>query len=119
MQIKKNLTKLSKLYIFFFSFVLFINIIFTTSLNANSFKIIDLEITEVFELNFNKEKVIEKGFRKAFLELVSKITTTGNKKKIQKTSLFTIKSLIDSFTMSDERFVNNEYKVKFDVNFNK
>jgi hypothetical protein len=119
MQIKKKLTKLSKLYIFFFSFVLFINIIFTTSLNANSFKINDLEITEAFELNFNKEKVIEKGFRKAFLELVSKITTTGNKKKIQNTSLFTIKSLIDSFTMSDERFVNNEYKVKFDVNFNK
>ena len=31
----------------------------------------------------------------------------------------TIKGLIDSFTMSNERFVNNEYQVKFDVNFNK
>ena len=42
-----------------------------------------------------------------------------NEKKIQNTSLSTIKSLIDSFTMSGERFVNNIYYVKFDVNFNK
>ena len=30
-----------------------------------------------------------------------------------------IKELIDSFTMSDEKFINNEYVVNFDVNFNK
>jgi len=74
---------------------------------------------EPFDLNFNKEKVIDKGFKIAFLELVSMITTSGDKKKIENTSLSTIKSLIDSFTMSDEQFVNNEYYTKFDVNFNK
>ena len=119
MQIKKKLNNSNKLYIIFFSFVLFINIIFSTSLNASLFKISDLEIVEPFELNFNKEKVIDKGFKIAFLELASMITTSGDKKKIENTSLSTIKGLIDSFTMSDERFVNNEYHVKFDVNFNK
>jgi len=109
MQIKKKLNNLNKLYIIFFYFVLFINVIFITSLNANSFKITNLEILEPFELNFNKEKVIDKGFKIAFLELASMITTSGDKKKIENTSLSTIKSLIDSFTMSDERFVNNEY----------
>ena len=119
MQIKKKLNKLNNLYIIFFSTLLFINIFFVNNLNANSFKITSLEISEPFELNFNKQKVIDKGFREAFLELISKITTTGDKRKIEKTSLKTIKKLIDSFTMSNERFVNNEYKVNFDVNFNK
>ena len=119
MQIKKKLNNLNKLYIIFFYSVLFINVIFITSLNANSFKITNLEISEPFDLNFNKEKVIDKGFKIAFLELVSMITTSGDKKKIENTPLSTIKSLIDSFTMSDEQFVNNEYYTKFDVNFNK
>ena len=119
MQIKKKINNLNKLYIIFFYSVLFINVIFVTSLSANSFKITNLEISEPFELNFNKEKVIDKGFKVAFLELASMITTSGDKKKIKKTSLSKIKGLIDSFTMSDERFINNEYHVKFDVNFNK
>ena len=119
MQLKKKIKNLNKLYIIFFYSVLFINFIFVTSLSANSFKITNLEISEPFELNFNKEKVIDKGFKVAFLELVSMITTSGDKKKIENTSLSTIKGLIDSFTMSNERFVNNQYHAKFDVNFNK
>ena len=119
MQIKKKLNNSNKLYIIFFSFVLFINIIFSTSLNASLFKISDLEISEPFELNFNKEKVIEKGFIEAFHELISMITTSGDKKKIVDTEIMIIKGLIDSFTMSNERFINNKYYVNFDVNFNK
>ena len=119
MQFKKKLNNLNKIYIIFFYIVLFINVIFTTSLKANSFKITNLEILEPFKLNFNKEKIMDKGFKIAFLELASMITTSGDKKKIENTSLSKIKSLIDSFTMSDERIINNEYHVKFDVNFNK
>ena len=119
MQIKKKLNNSNKLYIIFFSFVLFINIIFSTSSNASLFKISDLEISEPFELNFNKEKVIEKGFIEAFHELISMITTSGDKKKIVDTEIMIIKGLIDSFTMSNERFINNKYYVNFDVNFNK
>ena len=119
MQIKKKLNNSNKLYIIFFSFVLFINIIFSTSSNANLFKISDLEISEPFELNFNKEKVIEKGFIEAFHELISMTTTSGDKKKIVDTELMIIKGLIDSFTMSNERFINNKYYVNFDVNFDK
>jgi len=116
---KKKLNNLNKLYIFFFSFVLFINIISIPKSNASSFKIKDLEIIEPFDVNFNKEKVINRGFREAFIELISMITTSGDQEKIKKTSIKTVKSLIDSFTMSKERFVNNEYIVNFDVSFNK
>ena len=119
MQFKKKLSNLNKLYIFFFSFVLFINLILISSSNANTFKIRNLEISEPFDLNFNKEKVINRGFKEAFIELISMITTTSNQTKIKKTSINEVKNLIDSFTMSKEVFVNDQYKVNFDVNFNK
>ena len=67
MQFKKKLNNLNKIYIIFFYIVLFINVIFTTSLKANSFKITNLEILEPFKLNFNKEKIMDKGFKIAFL----------------------------------------------------
>ena len=119
MQIKKNLNSLDKLYIIFFSIVLFIILFIPTSSRANLFEISDIEITEPFELNFDKEKVIDKGFKKAFTRLISIITTSDDKNKIKNTSLSTIKRLVDSFIISEETFINNEYHVKFDVNFSK
>tara|TARA_B100000579_G_scaffold276006_1_gene228210 strand:- start:176 stop:1255 length:1080 start_codon:yes stop_codon:yes gene_type:complete len=119
MQFKNKLSNLNKLYIFFFSIVLFINIISTSISSASTFKIKDLEISEPFDVNFNKEKVINKAFKEAFIELISIITTSSDQNKIKKTSIAEVKSLIDSFTMNKERFVNNSYLVNFDVNFNK
>ena len=119
MQIKKNLNSLDKLYIIFFSIVLFIIISIPTTSRANLFEISDIEIIEPFKLNFDKEKVIDKGFQKAFTRLISIITTSDDKNKIKNTSLSTIKRLVDSFIISEETFINNEYHVKFDVNFNK
>ena len=81
MQVKKKLKKSISLYIFFLSTLLFINIFFISSVKANSFKVNDLEIIEPFELNFNKEKIIDKAFIEAFNELISMITTSGDKKK--------------------------------------
>ena len=119
MQLKNNFNKSTRLYIIFFSTVLFINIFITIPLNANTYKIKDLEISEPFKLNFNKKKVIDKAFKEAFLELISMTTSSDSKSKINKTSLSTIKRLIDSFTISNERFINNVYFAKFDVNFSK
>ena len=119
MQFKNKLSNLNKLYIFFFSIVLIINIISISTSSASTFKIKDLEISEPFDINFNKEKVINKAFKEAFIELISMITTSSDQKKIRKTSVNEVKSLIDSFTMNKERFVNNSYLVNFDVNFNK
>ena len=81
MQIKKKINSLNKLYIIFFSSVLFINIFFVEPINANIFKITDIEITEPFELNFNREKVIDKGFKRAFIQLMSTIVNSNDKKK--------------------------------------
>ena len=107
MQIFNKLIRLKKVYIFFSSFVLFIIIFSTTFLHANTFKISDVEISSAFQLNFNKNRVIDSGFQKSFLNLLTMITTSGDRNKIKKTPLKELKSMIDSFTISNEKFINN------------
>ena len=106
MQIINKILRLQKVYIYFISFVLFIIIFSTSFLHANSFKVSDIEISAPFELNFNKNRVIDDGFRASFYNLISMITTSGDRDKIKDTSLREVKSMIDSFTISDERFIN-------------
>ena len=119
MQIINKLLRLQKVYIFFISFVLFIIIFSTTYLNANTFRVSDIEISSPFELNFKKSRVIDDGFQVSFLNLISMITTSGDKNKINDIPLKELKSMIDSFTISDERFINNEYFAKLETTFNK
>ena len=119
MQIIDKLLRLQKVYIFFTSFVLFIIIFSTTYLYADTFKVSNIEISSPFSLNFNKNLVIDKGFKKSFSNLLTMITTSGDKNKIKNTPIKEIKTMIDSFTISSERFVNNEYFVTLETTFNK
>ena len=119
MQIKNKLLRLKKLYIFFISYVLFIIFFSTSFLYANTFKVYDIEISAPFELNFNKNKVIDNGFRAGFYNLISMITILNDRDKIKNISLKELKGMIDSFTISDERFINDEYFAKLEVTFNK
>ena len=119
MQIIIKLNKLKKIYIIFISYLLLIIFFFTPFLYANSFKVSDIEISSPFELNFNKNKVIDDGFRASFFNLISMITTSGDRDKIKNTSLTELKGMIDSFTISDEKFINDEYFAKLEVTFNK
>ena len=119
MQIFIKLLKLRKVYIFFISFVLFIIIFSTTYLNANTFKVSDIEISSPFEVNFKKSSVIDEGFQISFLNLLSMITTSGDTNKIKNISIKEIKGMVDSFTISDEKFISNEYFAKLETTFNK
>jgi len=119
MQIFNKLFRLQKLYIFFISFVLFIIIFSTTYLNANTFKVLDIEISSPFKLDFKKSRVIDEGFKISFSNLISMITTSGDKKKIKNISIKELKSMVDSFMISEEKFTNNEYFAKLDTTFNK
>ena len=119
MQIINKLLRLQKVYIFFISFVLFIIIFSTTFLHANTFKVSDIEVSSPFELNFKKSRVLDEGFQISFSNLLSMITTSGDKDKIKNISTKELKSMIDSFTISDEKFINNEYFAKLETTFNK
>ena len=108
-----------RLYIFFLLFVLFFIKFSTTSTHANAYKIIDIEISESYDLNFNKQNIIDSAFKIAFRELIAKITISEDKKNLNSTNLKLIKSLVDSFSIVDEKFIENKYYAKFDVDFNK
>ena len=119
MQIINKLLRISKVYIFFTSFVLSIIIFSTTFLHANTFKVSNIEISSSFELNFVKSNVIDEGFHIAFLNLLTMITTSGDKNKIKNIPIKELKGMIDSFTISNERFINNEYFANLETTFNK
>ena len=104
---------------FVFFIVIFFNFILISKLHANSFKISEIEVSEDFNLDFNKKKVFDKAFESAFFQLISTVVLSKDITKIENTSLSTIKSLIDSFNVSDEQFFENKYYAKFNVNFNK
>ena len=119
MQIINKILMFQKVYIFFISFVLFIIIFFTTYLHANTFKVSDIEISSPFKLNFKRSSAIDEGFQISFSSLLSMITTSGDKNKINNIPIKKLKSMIDSFTISDEKFINNEYFAKLETTFNK
>ena len=119
MQIINKFYKLLNVYIYFILFSLLIVFFFTTYSNANEFKVSDIKISSPFELNFTKNSAIDKGFQTSFYDLISMITTSGDKKKIKNVSIKELKGMIDSFTISDEKFINNEYFANLETTFNK
>ena len=119
MQIINKFYKLLNVYIYFILFSLLIVFFSTTYSNANAFKVSDIKISSPFELNFEKNSVIDKGFQTSFSDLLLMITTSGDIKKIRNVSIKEIKGMIDSFTISDEKFINNEYFANLETTFNK
>ena len=119
MQIINKFYKLLNVYIYFILFSLLIVFFSTTYSNANAFKVSDIEISSPFELNFKKNSVIDKGFQISFSDLILMITTSGDRKKIKNVPIKVLKGMIDSFTISDEKFINNEYFANLETTFNK
>ena len=108
-----------KLYIHF-CFLALLNIFFSTAnVNAKSFSINDIEISTPFEINFNKNQIIDEGFLVAFNELVLSIVQTKDQKKLRKTPLAKIKGMIETFSIKEEKFINEIYYLTLNVTFNK
>ena len=67
-------TSLLTLNIFFFS---------TEKVEGKAFNIDNIEISEPFKINFNKNKVIDDGFEKAFIKLIRLTLNSQDQKKIK------------------------------------
>ena len=118
MFIKKNLNNIIPYIIICLIALLFISIL-STKAQSKIFKIKDIEISEPFNADFNKETVINKAFSKAFDELILTIITTNDKMKVNNIKLNEIKYLVESFEIKDENFLNEKYVANLNVNFNK
>ena len=88
-------------YILFLFFIIFFIKFSTESANANTYKVFDLEVTKKYDNDFNKDQVIDLAFKKAFEEIILRITTTNGEKLAKSTNLKTIYSLIESFSIVD------------------
>ena len=112
---KYNLT----IYILFLFFLIFFTKFSTTVVFANTYKIEDLQIAESYDNNFNKENVINTAFEKAFELLLLKITSIEEEEINKLINLKNIYGLVESFSIVDEKFIDNKYISNFDVEFNK
>ena len=118
MQIKLNKFK-DKLYIYFLLIALF-KIFFSTSfLQASTFEVKNTQISKKFDINFDKNKVIDVGFKIAFDNLILKIAKSNDYSKLKKVSINNLKTMIDTFSIKEERFIDNIYYANIDVSFNK
>ena len=110
---------LKKLYIHFFYLAL-LNFFFSTAnVYAKGFTITNIEISTPFEINFNKNEIIDEGFIKAYNQLILSIVQTKDLKKLNKTSLSLIKGMIETFSIKEEKFINEIYYLSLNVSFNK
>ena len=111
--------KFNNLYNYFLILALF-NIFFSTAkANNEFFSIDDIEISSPFEINFNRNQIIEEGFVKAFNQLILSIIQSKDHTKLENISLRKIKGTIDTFSIKEEKFINEIYHIKISVTFNK
>ncbi|MDC0876604.1 hypothetical protein OAP78_06695, partial [Candidatus Pelagibacter sp.] len=119
MKFNFKLINLKRLYIHF-CFLALLNIFFSTeNIRAKSFFINDIEISTPFEINFDKNKIIDKGFIQAFDQMILSIVQTKDKKKLKNTSLSVIKGMIETFSIKEEKFIDQIYYLSLNVSFNK
>ena len=109
-----------KLLYNFFLFLALINIFFSTeNSHAKTFSINDIEISTPFEINFNKNEIIDEGFVEAYKELISSIVQSKDQIKLKNTSINQIKGMIETFSITEEKFVDEIYYLTINVSFNK
>ena len=107
------------LYIFFFFIALNLFFFSTANVSAKSFQVDEIEISEPFMEKFDKNSVIDKGFRNAFFKLINLLVKSNDFNKVKSIRLNEIKSMIESFTIQDEKFIDETYYLKIGVNFDK
>ena len=106
-------------YLYIFFLILALCLSFFSTSKAKEFFIDEINIQEKLENDFNKEKLINKGFIIAFEELMAKLVQSRNLIKIKDIKLNEIKSMVETFTIKEEKFIKNSYNLSLGVSFDK
>ena len=113
---KVYFTKISLIFIFFFNILIFFS---TENAFSRTYIIKNIDIIEPYDLNFKKDKVVDRAFIEAFKIIISKVLISENLKKINNYDLEAIRTMIKSFSITNEEFIDNKYHAKFNVFFEK
>ena len=84
----------------------------------NIFTVDNVEVEGKIDLNFSRDKFIDKAFLKSFEELMAKIILSRDLEKIKNIRLDKIKNLINSFQILEERYQTEKYKAVFKISYN-
>ena len=115
MRFNIKLLNYKRIYIHF-CFLALLNIFFSTeNIQAKIFSVNDIEISAPFEIDFNKNKIIDEGFAQGFNRLVLSILQTQDQKKLIKPKLGLIKSMIETFSIQEEKFIDEIYYLSLNV----
>ena len=71
-----------------------------------------------FHINFQKTDILDEGFKIAYQNLISNITKSDDQNELKNFNLSNIKTTINSFSIKEEKFIDNIY-VNLDVFFSK
>ena len=113
-------SKINNSLYFFFLLLILIFIKFSTiKVFGDNYTVKNINIKEKYDVNFDKDNAINKGFKKAFKAIIYKIVENKDKKLFKDIPKNKISSLIDNFSITNEKFVNNNYEVDFEVKFDK
>ena len=115
-----NKNKINNSLYFFFLLLILVFIKFSTvKVYGDNYTVKNINIKEEYNTNFNKSQVINKGFEEAFKTLIYRIVENKDKNLFKDIPKNKIRSLIDNFSITNEKFVNNNYEVDFEVKFDK
>jgi hypothetical protein len=112
-------TSLREYFLIFFTASILLFTFFTKSFSEeNVFTINDVTVKGKIDLNFSREKYINKAFLNSFEILMNKILLSRDFTKISNIKLRQIKSLVSSFQILEESYRKEEYKVKIKISYN-
>jgi len=107
-------------YIFIFlTATIFLFASYTKSFSdENVFTINNVKVKGTIDLNFNRNKYLNKAFINSFDVLMSKVLLSRDLKKISKIDITEIKNLISSFQILEESYRKDEYIINIKITYN-
>ncbi len=118
--ILKYLTDFLKEYIFIFLSTIIILFILSTKsfCEENVFTINNVKVKGTIDLNFSRDKYLNKAFLTSFEILMNKILLTRDLKKVSNLKLKEIKNLISSFQILEESYRKDVYRANIRIVYN-
>ena len=105
-----------KIILIFFYSTIFLLITFSKSFSEeNVFTVDNVSVNGQIDINFSREKFLNRAFSDSFKILTTKILLSRDLAKLSNVKLNKIKNLIESFQILEESYRNDEYKAKIKV----
>ena len=103
------------IYIFLISIILLFILLTKSFSEENVFTINDVKVKGGIDVNFSREKYLNRAFSNSFDVLMNKILLTSDLKKVEKVKLKKIKNLIKSFKILEESYREDIYRAELRI----